>query len=131
VTAHTIQSLIPKKYFGAFVCNQLITSCFPLTFVCVQRDQQRNNKAKQLEVEQSIVTMLEANLSSLSSTRALSNILRVVATFLLNVNFNAKSKLIKAALKKDNLPLAKLSQVALAAELAAMESVIPLISDRD
>ena len=97
----------------------------------MQRDQQRNNKAKQLEVEQSIVTMLEANLSSLSSTRALSNILRVVATFLLNVNFNAKSKLIKAALKKDNLPLAKLSQVALAAELAAMESVIPLISDRD
>ena len=88
----------------------------------MQRDQQRNNKAKQLEVEQSIVTMLEAtNLGSLSSTRALSNILQVMATFLLNVNFNAKSKPIKATLKKDNLPLAKLSQVALAAELATCQ----------
>jgi len=34
VTAHAIQSLIPKKYFGAFVRNQFIASCFSLTFVC-------------------------------------------------------------------------------------------------
>jgi len=66
--------------------------------------------------------MLEAtNLGSPSSTGALSNILCVVAAFPLDVNFNAKSKPIKAALKKDNLPLAKLSQVALTAELATCQ----------
>jgi hypothetical protein len=46
------------------------------------------------------------------------NILRVVAAFALDVNFQSSSKAVQTALREDAHPLAKLSRVALAAALA-------------
>jgi len=66
--------------------------------------------------------MLEAtNLGKPPSTGTPHNILRVVAAYPLDVNFDAESKPVEAALGMDEHPLAKLSQAALAAELATCE----------
>ena len=63
--------------------------------------------------------MLEAtNLGRPPSTE---NILRVVAAYPLNVNFDAPQEQIEDALEMDERPLARLSHAALTAELAACE----------
>jgi hypothetical protein len=76
------------------------------------------DRTSQLEVKQSIESMLGAiNLGECFTGRQY-NILRVVAAFPLDVNFESSSKAIQRALVEDKHPLAALSHVLLTAELA-------------
>ena len=78
----------------------------------------RVNKTKQLEKAQNIGSMLGAINLGDCFTGLQYNILRVVAAFPLDANFESVSEVVQTAIDEDGHPLAKLSQVILTAELA-------------